>query len=821
MTPQELLERGPTPPITIKNAYTDWQPMEFKNTRAYEKFKQQKDAEKLNPKPVAEPRKSMKAQTSLFQKPKASTPEPKPVSRPQQSNITKGIGKHGEISHDYTDFPPHPPREEDEDDAWASSKVADKTHKMMKGTGLDNAILMNEFGEKIIVRSFFSFPMIHSPQHQIFDKKSPIDSALYQAFKTNVPEKNFKSTTIKRGNIGYESVDITHKAVEAASLAIHQTFQGEDLATHHGRYPILWINPQDRNNRGTKTFALSHWVRIPPNTTIETADTMEHIIFGYYDSAGVEGSADTLASNPKKLFSNFSVGEIEKVMNFYGIGANALKRISALKPSRVLGLNGDYDGKDDIDGLNYTVEGRVLNDPWPDLRRSIDAAFGDNPPKHDKLVEVTGKIIGKSASDPARYPIKLENISYKDNGFSTNALTVDYMEILHPLIAMKPNGVINNGIYNAARTYLGQQGEGGKIEFNLQDCAVGYPDAANAKLFDSVLINKKTKSRLLISSKDNEGAKPSVGSLGAVYDLFEQHLDLFSAANETDPELGEFISRTMNGAPTEFKEMMRFFITQNRGTTPEMLKQYMPSTSGGRALAQLVINGDPNVAAKLNTWNGGNSFSSSGRGKFIEFCSSVMRFTPLVQINTLNDKPGKIEVDKADTIVISGFLATWPNKIFDEISFEQAGTALRFKIGVGSGSGEVKVRKPNDKQGNRVYQTEPRFDKFKSRDYSGQMKDQPRFTYTSKINKMVVPGFGKTWNVLNNALSNIFTSLLKEAKGNQQLFEDKLFSNRDVRSLYNYAIAFSKQNGYDPGMSNNSDYTVREMLNIIGKALGK
>jgi hypothetical protein len=101
------------------------------------------------------------------------------------------------------------------------------------------------------------------------------------------------------------------------------------------------------------------------------------------------------------------------------------------------------------------------------------------------------------------------------------------------------------------------------------------------------------------------------------------------------------------------------------------------------------------------------------------------------------------------------------------------------------------------------------------------MKDQPRFTYTSKINKMVVPGFGKTWNVLNNALSNIFTSLLKEAKGNQQLFEDKLFSNRDVRSLYNYAVAFSKQNGYDPGMSNNSDYTVREMLNIIGKALGK
>jgi hypothetical protein len=379
-------------------------------------------------------------------------------------------------------------------------------------------------------------------------------------------------------------------------------------------------------------------------------------------------------------------------------------------------------------------------------------------------------------------------------------------------------------LYNAARTYLGTKNKSGKVEFNLQDCAVGYPDAANAKLFDSVLINKKTKARLLISSKDGEGATPSAASLGAVYNLFEKNLDFFSSANAEDAELGEFIMRLMGNAPEEFREMLKFMSALTHGTPADTIQSLMPSSGAGKRIAALLLikgkqksEAIQQAAAMLNTWNGGNRFSNGGKGEFLEFCSGVMRFTPLVQISTINRKE-KPEVDRADDIIISGFLATWPNKIFDDISFHEQASLLRFKIGVGGGTGNVSVRQPN-KDGERVYKTEPRFDKFKARDYSGKMSDSMRFTYTSKINKMIVPGFGKSWNVLVNEISKVFKLNLRESRGDITRLSRLIKTDRQLINLYRFAIEFSIKNGFDPGMSTIPEYTVRDLLNTVHIAL--
>lgn len=710
--------------------------------------------------------------------------------------------------------------DDDEEGARASSIVADKAAKMLRGRGGDNSVLVNELGERIIVQSFYSFPVIDGRAHQIYNAASPLDTGLAAAFasRVNLPTTNKGTGKIQYGRDegrerGKASPQITDEAVQKASKAIADVFKGQPLATHQKR-PIFWVNADEHGKAGVGSFALSHWIRIPPDTKLEDAlkaGTVEHYMFGYYNTAGVPEGAVT---NMKSMFGGFDVGTIEATMGFYGLGANALKRISALKPSRVMGADA---GRDQLTGLDYEVAGDILKNPWEDINRLISDAYAKTPVKRDKLLEITEQIIGTGPSEPGKYPIDIKGISVKTVGFSTNALTVDFMEILHPLVAMKPNGVLNNGIYAAAQTYLGSRGRGGKVTFNLQDCYVGYPAAANAKLFDSMLINRKTGGRLLISSKDEEGAMPGAGSLGSVFNLFEQNLDSFaSGGGNLDPEMADFVSRTMAESPPEFRQMMSFFSSIGRGNK-DKAAELMPTRAGAKELARKLVAGDK-VADLLNTWDGGNKF---GGGKFLEFCTSILRYTPLVQMNTMSRKHKDTpEFDRADDLTITGFMATWPNNIFDNIYFADSPSGLKFKIDVGGGKGipepEPTTGKTTAKRGKVA--AEPAFDKWQGIDYTGKAAPSPRYTYTSNINKKKVPGFGGTWNVLVNKLSGMFEDFLKGNEWDPDLSAMDAVDDAKFMALFDTAWKFQAANGFDPGMSKVPGMTVRDLMTTIQQA---
>jgi len=407
-------------------------------------------------------------------------------------------------------------------------------------------------------------------------------------------------------------------------------------------------------------------------------------------------------------------------------------------------------------------------------------------------------------------------------GFSASALTVDFMEILHPMLVMKPNGVINNGIYNAAHAFLSDENEQGKRSFNLQNCVVAYPDAANAKLFDSMIINPRTGGRLLISSKENEGATPSAASLGSVWNELSKELQNQEFYQMVDPKFRSFILKDhTDPKETQFRELLRFFGALVYGTSDETVKQLLPKNRYAQQLAEKILNKDRNIATLLNTWNGDNLYSRNEKGSFLKYCSKVLRYTPLVQVNTIVDKEGGEKFDRADSVKINGFLATWPNKIFDDISFQVKGkrNTLRFKIDVGGAAGEVSSRTANkvDRQGKvkRDYIREPNWNKWKGRDYSGQMKYRPRYTYNSKINKMNVPGYDESWNKLVNQMAAILLDI-REKSMNTKL-------KNELSTLYNHAIKFIQANGHDPGTSkkvyDKTGLSNRQLISTVAELL--
>lgn len=747
----------------------------------------------------------------------------------------------GSVSHDYSAYPAHDidndDEGDDEDTSWAGSKVADKAVDSTSGQYGANSILVNETGERIVIQSFFSAPMILDSKHQILNSSSAVDTELYNDLRTALQNFNTASKG-GQGKVQYANKAEFNRAIGAASQAITQAFNGKNLSLYRGTYPIYWVNPGELSNPKALTFALTHWIKVPANTDDQRygnsyadlqkyADQIEHYIFGYADTAGIAPDPQ-----PKQLISAFNVGTIERVMQFYGIGANSLKRLSALKASRALGMKstGGYEGQYELKALDYQVSGKILREPWREIRSSVRSAYSKNPAKVEKLDEVLDQIIGQSPATPAKYPVVIKDVSVKNNGFSANALTVDFMELLHPLVAMKPNGVINNGIYNAAHTFLSQPDENGKYVFDLQRCAVAYPDAANAKLFDSMLINPTTGGRLLISSKEREGAMPSVSSLGSVYNLLSQELDQLERAKAADPEFKSFVLQDNQDSKVEFKQLLKFFGALVKGISSEQQTALMPTDPAAKTLANEILTSlrsrddaaVANIAAKLNSWNGGRSFSRSKRGEFIKYCSKVMRFTPLVQINTQVDRAGGEQYDRGDDVTITGFLATWPNKIFDDIEFHAMGQNLRFKIAVGGAEGVVSTRVANvrDREGKataqRQYVREPDFNKWKGRDYTGKMQYRPRYAYTSKINKMNVPGFEKSWNSLVN---DMYRKL--EQYSNPETLSMKEGAKKSLRNLYSYAAKFIKSYGNDPGMSGKANMTTRDLLNRVAEIIAK
>jgi len=266
----------------------------------------------------------------------------------------------------YDEYPNHSVDNDDDDDdeqSWASSKVADRAIDAVRNIYGPNSQLTSDSGDRIVVQSFFSFPWI--PTDQIYRTNSVIDQLLFTEFN-----RAFQNVAaINKGNqrkIQYNS-DTMQKVLLTATRIILTIFNKKPLVKYNN-YPIFWVNPEMRTHPLSRSFALSHWIKIPGNVenlkslksyhefSKQQLANIEHYIFGFYNTAGILPGEE----NPENIVAAFEVGTIERIINYYGTGGNSLKRLSALKPTRILGMKsqGKYTGQTELEGLDYKVSGK-------------------------------------------------------------------------------------------------------------------------------------------------------------------------------------------------------------------------------------------------------------------------------------------------------------------------------------------------------------------------------------------------------------------------------------------------------------------------------
>ena len=780
-----------------------------------------------------------------------------PIVKKQASNISKGVSKVDDPEHNYdlyTAFVKNNPsnddyvddeEESDEEEKGGSSKVSKKAWEVGLNKFNPNTVLVNAEGEALIIQSFYSVPMITDSFHQqnkpfmgtdLFSKLASVFTAVpaptvEREIKKINPDANRQraralpaygsSMPVKGWSPGKESSDkgkiefmdsVSMKQAETmASQAVLSAFSGKNLVMFSGKFPIHWVNPEDRNK--ATSFALCHWVRTPNQDYPKAGDSkalknyvdnneITHYVFGYYDTSGIMVNP----SAADKIFQGFKVGYIEKVVGFYGTGGIVDRRLSALHPSTALGMKvGEYDTSS-VEILNRKLEGLTLTQPWTQIIEKINSSYSDakNPEKAPKLVEMTKEIIGDSVSTPTQYPVNFSGIELKTVGFSTNAVAVDFMEILHPLILMKPDGAINNGLYDAAMAYFGTT--------NLSKCKVFYPDAKNAPMFDSLLVmgNKY----LMVSSKAGEGATPSITGLGTAYE-----------ALATNNKLPAQIKKTFNDLSRNatYPQLLNFFTGLQSGTSEEDLKRKMPGTAAAKKIAQDIltmknlsgtnkVNGKnreawgKQIAEELNDLDG---------GKFLEYCEFVMSATNLVQVNTQYT----VNKDEKDFMSIDGFMATWPNAVYDKIKFSYLGSTLKFKLAVGG-----KAERDLDISG-------PDFEKYQGYNQKGKKEALPRYASPENFRSLDVPGtkglmFGKTKAKEDKKWYSVIKQLEKDYKdftkrySKDDDFTKAQFARRLLKPLYTAASGVLNRLGHNPSIETDTEMTTRDLLAKVKQLLG-
>jgi hypothetical protein len=721
---------------------------------------------------------------------------------------------------------------EDPSKSYAKSVVANKSREASTNRyGIDNVYLVNSDGESLVFHGFATVPMIMDSFHQstsfglgvdlvtAMTKKFPhpsqaavmtdIQTAGYQSKNDAEPLKVYGNQYPVLGwekggkaKIQFDSGRDMNKAVAAAESAIASAFKGKNLRGPAGG--IIWINEGDR--AAASGFALSHCIKTPtknfPQTGAEkdwkdyTADNIiTHYVFGYFNTS--TGGIEVNPESGKQVFPQFTVGLIEKLTGFRGAGKKSEKRQSDIKPNTVLGMAPGQAGLNTVNELGIAIEGKTLNNPFTDIYSLIKTNTNDpkKPEKVKKLVEITDEIIGKNVNQPVSYPVIIDEISIDEAGFATNAVTVDFMEILHPMILMKPDGAINqgfmdNGIYEAAAAFLGTT--------NLSKCQVFYPAAANAPMYDSILIhNDRT---LMISSKGKIGATPAVTGLGSAY--------LTLLTNNNLPKQVKTTLRDSLAGHPEYGDLLKYFNTGDQTDLPKrgqakalsaMLLQ-LQATKGQSQKRAIGVK----VADALNTLD---------RGQFVEFCQFVMSATNLVQVNTQYD-------EKESSISIEGFVATWPNAVYDNIEFSY-GNQLAFKIAVGG-------------MGSATSKGGPDFDAYKTIGSKGEKTVKPRFAGLGNFSGLTVPGtkglpFGTgnkpapkdvTWP---NTLKNLDQQYLRFVKeyGKEDPAVQRRLAKKELQPYYDPVVNLLRKVGHNPSMEAGTTYTTRDLLDRIKKLLGQ
>lgn len=751
------------------------------------------------------------------------TPDTTTQTPKAKSGISRGISQdivsqNGTTKYSYDLFQGFVKNTEDSDDdedGGATSSVIKKARDVSLNNFTNNTYLKNGDGEALIIRSAFSLPLISDSLHQYNNpwtgpvgktlKQINILSALAQHFRAvsapkveteienglnarrnnTVPVKSYGSQMPVVGwaagankyKIQFADNESMKSAIEEASLSIAEAFKGTNLILAHNKFPIHWVNTEKRND--ATSFSLTHWIRTPDMDYPRTGDVqsleryvqtrqIQHYVFGYYDTAGILVNPH----KPEQIFIGFNVGTIEPIVDFYGTGARSLRRISQVRPSKVLGAPDSS-----FKAFEAELQGSTLTQPYKQLPEKIRSAY-KKPEKVEKLLEITKAVIGDTPSAQVNYPVVIDNISLEETGMSTNAIAADFMEVLHPLVLMKPKAATNNGLTNAAMTFLGSA--------DLSKCKVFYPDAENAAMFDSLLIGTNNRF-LMISSKAGDGCAPSLTGLGAAFETLTNNVNNRGFPDRIKNEFNTLIKNYPG-----YTQLLLFFNVLGRGASTLDIELALPKLAAPKKIAQELLalkelKGDKRnkvgtaLADKLN---------SLDNGKFTEFCEVVLSCTNLVQVNTQHSSH---EGGKLNYLSIDGFLATWPNKIFENIEFTYLGGTLKFKIGIGG-------KTYDSDYGDEGY------GEFQSYDHKGEKEIIHRYTSYSKLAGVRVPGTKRLsskrraddmrWN---DVIKELDLKLKQIYADSDSISEQKaLATYYKLDQLYKVAIDFSNDYGFDP-----------------------
>ena len=732
-------------------------------------------------------------------------PEPKPV-KSSGSAMLQGIGKaepqtkpeHNTIHIDTSTFDGFTDDAEiagNEELRPSGSKVANKAYESGTGKFNDNTILLNtDDNVAYVVEGCLTFPLINDSTHQlsktyeIVSGKNVITLNLYDAFSSMshasqqdiIDEINqfetkkqpdvvlhpyeadvvgYRSGSKGKYNIMYANSAALNQEIAQAAQILNQAYKGLPLV-RSGDSPIHWVN----QNNGATGFAISNWVIVPYDTIKDQKgsdftnylrnENTQHIVFGYYDTAGLFVNTD----NPKQVYPGFTIGLIENKIKAYGIGAKSLRRVSALRPSNVFKDN----VSDTFKHFDQNLKGTVLQNPYQDLLKKIDANF-KNPAKANKLKQIAQQIVGTSSSDSISYPVLLDTLSIDETGMSTNAVAVDFFETLHPLAAMNKSAITDNGLYDAAAVYLGTT--------NFKGCKVFYPYAENAPLYDSMIISPDGKRSLMISSKGQGGALPSATGMASLLNTLLSNIN-----DETiPPDVRKRIKSEVqsNADYINLVELMGVLNTDEANS--------IKFSSGSVKRVADALKAVKTKNNKAYSERVANEINELDNGAFVKFCTTVLNCTNLVQINSYYE-----EQRDGGVLAVDRFLATWPNVLYDNIGFSFIGTRLHFGVKLGAAD------------------TGSDFSAYQGLDDTGKKVTKQRFAAPNLINTLIVPGSKLLpnrnadikWSMFVKDLYSLYTTIKKD-------FDDEFFQkveaqNKGLDKLYKAAINFQSRHGYDP-----------------------
>lgn len=510
-----------------------------------------------------------------------------------------------------------------------------------------NQYYTNSQEEKAAISAYYTFPMIFDDAHiNITDigKTSKVlgshnhDVKWYQQ---NVTKKDIQLTTDLQRSMGVITKNQIQKQIDDGQMqfnmhgyavGLNVTAGGKKTINYLDRESLLkaiqTITALVEKNYGptiikSKDGKLIHWTQsgigvpgalaLTHNVVVDRKGEQIHFFQGF-----ITNQINVNAETPSQTVNKYNLSGMRDAFGFYSGSARAKGNIGQLKPIDLLGMPKSEDDvlswqdvASQVNILGEDVIGRKFDQPFVQIPQEIKKATG-NDKKTEGLLGIYDQIINKK-----KLPVIMQD-TIKANGYYTNSVTVDFCEILHPLIAMKndPSIIRSNGLYSAARTFLGPNPD-------MANATVFYPGAGNQKLFDSALeITSKGKTyRLLISSKSGKGASPSTDGLKAALDELLKLKDLSSLASS----FGTSLSKA------------------------KVYQQWINLLSTGAGPEQFRIPG-ANTIDKLSDKLNANT-------EFLEFCAWVLSNTNIVQINTEAD-----ENKEKTGGEIRGFVATWPTE---------------------------------------------------------------------------------------------------------------------------------------------------------------